>query len=204
MKKNIKLIIILFIKKSGSYRLRAFLFLLFIPFIVFTQLDSIRTSLRSDPVPGFKLESKYFLIDNNISKIRELKPYFEFNKVLRIGAGYCWLKKINGEALSFNAFTLFAEYLINFDQSWSAEVPIDIGFGKIKNYDSGVYAFFEPSFIIEYRGFKYINLGLGTGMRLSLHDRKVYNPGLTVQTLIVRLNLKFLELYNYFLQVKNT
>ena len=114
------------------------------------------------------------------------------------------LKKSKSRILRFNAFNFFAEYLINFNKYWSAEVPLDFGVGKIKTQNKGFYAFFEPSFIIEYRGFKQFNLGLGTGMRLTVHNRSIYESGLTVQTLIARVNFKFIEMYKYFKQLKNT
>ena len=69
---------------------------------------------------------------------------------------------------------------------------------KIKGWFSGI------SFIIEYKGFNFFNIGFGTGLRLSSHDKMVYEKSLTVQTLILRLNLKFVEIYKYILQVTDT
>ena len=190
--------------KSVFFRLRTFLFLLFIPLLFFSQNIDIISSLKTKPTIGFKFESKYFILDHNLSQLRELKPYLEFNDIFRVGVGYCWLKKRRGRLLSFTAFNFFAEYLIIFNKYWSAEVPLDFGLGTIKKKNNGFYAFFEPSFIIEYKGFKQFNIGLGTGMRLTVHDKSIYESGLTVQTLIARVNLKFVEIYKYFLQLKNT
>ena len=190
--------------KSVSFRLRTFLFLFFIPTLFFSQINNVIPSLKTTPTLGFKFETKYFILDDNISQLRELKPYLEYNNIIRLGIGYCWLKKSKSRILRFSAFNFFAEYLINFNKYWSAEVPLDFGIGKIKTQNKGFYAFFEPSFIIEYRGFKQFNLGLGTGMRLTVHNRSIYESGLTVQTLIARVNFKFLEMYKYFKQLKNT
>tara|TARA_Y100000385_G_scaffold31864_1_gene30017 strand:- start:1785 stop:2396 length:612 start_codon:yes stop_codon:yes gene_type:complete len=190
--------------ESVFLRLRTFLFLFLTPILFFAQINDIIPSLKSKPSLGFKFETKYFLLEDNVSQLRELKPYFEFNNVFRVGVGYCWLKKSKGRLLRFTAFNFFAEYLINFNKYWSAEVPLDFGLGTIKTQDKGFYAFFEPSFIIEYKGFKQFNLGFGTGLRLTAHDKSIYEYGLTVQTLIVRVNLKFVEIYKYFKQLKNT
>ena len=203
MKKNIRNYLDIKIE-SVSFRLRTFLFLFFTPILFCAQINDIIPSFKTTPTLGFKFETKYFILDDNISQLRELKPYLEFNNIVRLGIGYCWLKKSRGRLLRFNAFNFFAEYLINFNKFWSAEVPLDFGLGKIKTHNNGFYAFFEPSFIIEYRGFKQFNLGIGTGMRLTVHNRSIYENSLTVQTLIARVNFKFVEIYKYFKLLKNT
>ena len=192
--------------------MRTFLFILIFinlnltaqEFNFISSLDTIKRILSTPPRIGFKAENKYFSLNSNIANVRELKPYVEFNSVIRFGVGYCWLKRINGNNLRFNAITFFGEYLINLNDSWSAEVPIDFGFGKIRSNSNGYYQFFEPSFIIEYKGFNFFNIGFGTGLRLSYSDKKVYDRSLSVQTLIIRLNLKFVEIYKYILQVRDT
>ena len=190
--------------ESGLKKTRTFLFLLISPFLLTSQFNNLTTSLNSIPTLGFKFETKYFILEDDFSQIREFKPYLEFNKSLRFGVGYCRLKKSRGRILKFSALTFFSEYLLNFNRFWAAEIPFDFGLGRIKNNSVGFYSFFEPSFIIEYSGFRFFNLGFGTGLRLSLHDRNVYNNDLTVQTLILRFNLKFIEIFKYVRELKNT
>ena len=184
------------------------------------QIDSIRPSLKTKPIIGFKMETKNFISENKLFRLQELKPYFEYNNLIRFGLGYCWLNKdLSGsnksDLLKLNALTFFGAYLINFNNNWSAEIPIDFGFGRIKSItnsssnsialeNKGNYSFYEPSFILEYKGFKYFNIGLGTGFRLSINDNSVYQNNLTSQTLIFRFNLKFVEIYNYFLQLRDS
>lgn len=203
-KKNINFLPNRFIE-SVSFRLRTFLLLFLLPIIYISQVDTIISSLKTKPIFGFKIETKYFNLDKDFSQFREVKPYIEFNKVIRFGVGYCWLKKINGRPLRINSFTFFSEYLINLDQSWSAEIPIDVGIGKVidPNQGEGSYFHLEPSFIIEYKGFSCFNLGIGTGLRLSTHNKDIYKESLTFQTFIFRLNLKFVEIYKYFSQLKD-
>ncbi len=184
------------------------------------QIDSIRPSLKTKPIIGFKMETKNFISENKLFRLQELKPYFEYNNLIRFGLGYCWLNKdLSGsnksDLLKLNALTFFGAYLINFNNNWSAEIPIDFGFGRIKSItnsssnsialeNKGNYSFYEPSFILEYKGFKYFNIGLGTGFRLSINDNSIYQNNLTSQTLIFRFNLKFVEIYNYFLQLRDS
>ena len=192
--------------------MRTFLFLLILFNLNFSaqvsnfnsSLDSIKTILSSTPKLGFKAENKFFSLYSDITGVRELKPYIEYKETIRFGVGYCWLKRINGNNLRFNAITFFGEYLINLNDLWAAEIPVDFGFGKIRSNSNGYYQFFEPSFIIEYKGFNFFNIGFGTGLRLSSHNKMVYDKSLTVQTLILRLNLKFVEIYKYILQVTDT
>ena len=199
-------------KKSVFLKMRTFLFLLILFNLNYSaqlsnfesSLNSIKTILSSTPKLGFKAENKFFSLNSDISGVRELKPYIEYKETIRFGLGYCWLKRINGNNLRFNAITFFGEYLINLNDSWAAEIPVDFGFGKIRSNSNGYYQFFEPSFIIEYKGFNFFNIGFGTGLRLSSHNKMVYDKSLTVQTLILRLNLKFVEIYKHILQVTNT
>ena len=221
MKKSTKIHLKIFLSKSVTYSVRTFLFLLcLVSFSIKAQIDSIRPSLKTKPIIGFKMETKNFISENKLFRLQELKPYFEYNNLIRFGLGYCWLNKdLSGsnksDLLKLNALTFFGAYLINFNNNWSAEIPIDFGFGKIKSINTtptntifqenkGNYSFYEPSLIIEYKGFKYFNIGLGTGFRLSINDNSVYQNNLTSQTLIFRFNLKFVEIYNYFLQLPDS
>ena len=191
-----------------------------VSFSVKAQIDSIKPSLKTKPIIGLKMETKNFISENKLFRLQELKPYFEYNNLIRFGLGYCWLNKDlyvanKSDLLKLNALTFFGAYLINFNYNWSAEIPIDFGFGRIKSISTsssnsiilenkGNYSFYEPSFILEYKGFKYFNIGLGTGFRLSINDNSVYQTNLTSQTLIFRFNLKFVEIYNYFLQLRDS
>lgn len=221
MKKNINSQPSIFFLKSVTYSVRTFLFLIcLVSFSVKAQIDSIKPSLKTKPIIGFKMETKNFISENKLFRLQELKPYFEYNNLIRFGLGYCWLNKdLSGasksDLLKLNALTFFGAYLINFNYNWSAEIPIDFGFGRIKSIttsssnsifleNKGNYSFYEPSFILEYKGFKYFNIGLGTGFRLSINDNSVYQNNLTSQTLIFRFNLKFVEIYNYFLQLRDS
>ena len=166
-------------------------------------LDSI--SFRALPVIGFKMEIKNFFIDNQWSRIQELKPYIEYQNKLRIGVGYCWLKK--GHVLSdslqikISAINFFVSYRYYVSNKWLIDIPLDFGFGRIKKLHDrqtlkkGYYSFYEPNMIVEFRGFKYFNLGFGTGLRLTTSDKEVYSINLTRQTIIFRFGLKFNEIY---------
>ena len=217
MRKNIKLHK-LFNSKSVSLYVRTFLFLLSFSILsVNAQIDSIASSLRMKPKFGLKMENKNFLLDDQFSRIQEFKPYLEFGNRLRLGLGYCWLPDNhhylpNNDSMYINigAIGFFGAYLININDDWAAEIPVDFGWGTIKSkyletiQNKGHYSFYEPSFIVEYKGFKFFNLGLGTGFRYTTNNRLVYSKNLSIQTIILRFNLKFTEIYQHLLQQTNS
>ena len=214
MKKNIKSININ-IFKSPLYLYWAFLFSLFAINSSYSQLDSLKYKFDSKPTIGLKMETKNFVIHNYWSRIQEIKPYLEFEKNIRIGVGYAWLKKGHEFSsqndtltLKINAISLFGAYVFEYNKNWTIELPLDFGFGFVSSNDTennrGYYSFYEPSLIMEYHGFKYVNLGLGTGFRISGHKEEVYPNALTTQTFIFRFSLKFSEIYKQFMELNNS
>ena len=70
--------------------------------------------------------------------------------------------------------------------------------------EKGYYSFYEPSLILEYHGFKYVNLGLGTGFRVTGHQESIYPKNLTTQTFIFRFGVKFSEIYQQLKELTDT
>ncbi len=215
MRKNINLNIS---KRYPSPHLICWAFFLFILIIqnskAFSQFDSIRINLDSKPAIGLKMETKNFVIQNEWSRIQELKPYLEFGNSLRLGLGYAWLKRSHNFtkdddtlSLKINSITFFAAYIYNYNPDWTIEIPLDFGLGNIQTeptYERGYYSFYEPSLILEYHGFKYIHIGLGTGFRVTGHNKTIYPETLTSQTFIFRFSIKFSEIYKQLLEVTNS
>ena len=180
----------------------------------YSQLDSIRFHFNSKPTIGLKMETKNFVIQNSWTRIQELKPYLEYGKSLRLGLGYAWLKKghkfienTDTLYLKINALTFFAAYVYKYNKDWTIEIPLDFGIGNIKTgplLEKGYYSFYEPSLILEYHGFKYVNLGLGTGFRVTGHQESIYPQSLTTQTFIFRFGVKFSEIYQQLKELTNT
>ena len=201
-----------------SPQLTCWAFFLFITIILncksFSQFDSIRFHLKSKPTIGLKMETKNFVIQNSWTRIQEIKPYLEYGKSLRFGLGYAWLKKghkfienTDTLHLKINVFTFFAAYVYKYNKNWTVEIPVDFGIGNIKTspvIEKGYYSFYEPSLILEYHGFKYINLGLGTGFRVTGHQESIYPQNLTTQTFIFRFGVKFSEIYQQLKELTNT
>ena len=171
------------------------------------------------PVPlneiGIRLEIKNFFIDSDRFKIQEIKPYYKLNEKFKIGFGYCSLKDENfyfqdSSLLRINSSNFFGSYNWVISEIISAEATLDFGLGRIKSVnidnsiEKGSYSFFEPAFIINYIGFNFFNLGVGSGIRFTRNDKSIFSSNLTLPTIILRFSLKFTEIYNHFLHRSNT
>ena len=172
---------------------------------------------HSSEIPdiGIRLELKNFFLESNRFKIQEIKPYFKLSKNVKVGIGYCWLKNNNhyfkdSSLLSLSSSNFFVSKQWTLSKIFFAETTLDFGLGKIKstqiNNESykGIYSFLEPALILNYEGFNFFSLGLGSGIRITRSDRSVLSNSLTLPTLILRFSFKLSEIYNHFLIASNS
>ena len=164
---------------------------------------------------GLRLEIKNFFIEGHRFKIQEIKPFYKLNQKFKIGFGYCSLKDKNfyfqdSTLLRINSSNFFGSYKWGITDIISAEATLDFGIGRIKSVYTGgdivkgSYSFFEPAIIINYSGFNFFNLGLGSGFRFTRNDQSTFSSSLTLPTIILRFSLKFTEIYNHFIHRSNT
>ena len=167
------------------------------------------------PEIGIRLELKNFYLKSNRFKIQEIKPYFKVSENVKVGIGYCWLKNNNNyfedsSLLSFYSSNFFVSKQWTLSKIFFAETTLDFGLGKIKstqiNNESykGIYSFLEPAFILNYEGFNFFSLGLGSGIRITRSDRSVLSNSLTLPTVILRFSFKLSEIYNHFFIASNS
>ena len=164
---------------------------------------------------GIRLELKNFFLESNRFKIQEIKPYFKVSENIKVGIGYCWLKNNNNyfedsSLLSLSSSNFFISKQWTLSKIFFAETTLDFGLGKIKSTQinneiyKGIYSFLEPAFILNYEGFNFFSLGLGTGIRITRSDRSVLSNSLTLPTLILRFSFKLSEIYNHFFIASNS
>ena len=167
------------------------------------------------PELGIRLEIKNFRLEKNRFKIQEIKPYFKISKNVKVGIGYCWLKNNNhyfedSSLISISSSNFFASKQWTLSKIFFAETTLDFGLGKIKstqiNNESykGIYSFLEPALILNYEGFNFFSLGLGSGIRITRSDRSVLSNSLTLPTVILRFSFKLSEIYNHFFITSNS
>ena len=192
-----------------------FIITILINSILFSQEGKIIANSRPFNEIGIRLEIKNFFIDGHRFKIQEIKPYYKLNEKFKIGFGYCSLKDENfyfqdSTLLRINSSNFFGSYNWMISEIMSAEATLDFGIGRIKSVniddsiDKGSYSFFEPAIIINYSGFNFFNLGIGSGIRFTRNDKSIFSRNLTLPTIILRFSLKFTEIYNHFLHRSNT
>ena len=167
------------------------------------------------PEMGVRLESKNFYLESNRFKIQEIKPYFKLMSNIKVGIGYCWLKNNNhyfedSSLLSISSSNFFVSKQWIISKIIFAEATLDFGLGKIKSTQTnnksykGTYSFLEPAVILNYEGFNFFSLGLGSGIRITRSDRSVLSNSLTLPTVILRFSFKLSEIYNHFFIASNS
>lgn len=197
--------------------MRTFLFLIIfsIPLYFFSQNNDSDFKSLVIPEIGVRFELKNFFLESNRFKIQEIKPYFNITDNIKIGVGYCWLKNNNNyfqdsSLISISSSNFFVSKQWDISKIFFAEATLDFGVGKIKstqitnkNY-KGIYSFFEPALILNYQGFNFFSLGLGSGIRFTKSDRSVLSNSLTLPTIILRFSFKLSEIYNHFFIASNS
>ncbi len=210
MKKNIKGLTNIFIK-SVHLNVRTFfliLFFLYNTFLTAQLVDTIQFSLTKKPELLLKLDVKNFFINNQINQFKELKVGLDFNNLIRVGVGYSWVKSkripflnLDSSELVINSGILFAEYVFYAQNNWSAEIPVEFGVGRIAHVKNnlplrkGLYVYYEPALIIEFSGFKYITLGLGTGFRFTSKNNTLFTEKLSKPVYVFRLKFRFKQIF---------
>ncbi len=172
-------------------------------------VDTIKYSLKQEPQLMVKIDVKNFFIYNQVTQFKELKMGFNFNNLIRVGTGYSWLKSKRNPLLTqdsselvINSGMLFAEYIFYAQNNWSAEIPVEFGVGRIAHVKNniplrkGLYVYYEPALIIDFSGFKYISLGLGTGFRFTSKNNILFPEKLSKPIYIFRIKFKLKQIYN--------
>jgi hypothetical protein len=181
----------------------------------FSQNNEEKVLSGEIPEIGIRLELKNFFLESNRFKIQEIKPYFKLSEKVKVGIGYCWLKNNNNyfedsSLLSFSSSNFFVSKQWTLSKIFFAEITLDFGLGKIKSTQinnesyNGIYSFLEPALILNYEGFNFFSLGLGTGIRITRSDRSVLSNSLTLPTVILRFSFKLSEIYNHFFIASNS
>lgn len=197
--------------KSVHLHVRTFFLLLFIicsSSFSAQLVDTIKYSLNQRPNVFLKLDVKNFFINNQINQFKELKIGVDFNDLVRFGAGYSWLKSkrnpylnLDSSELNINSLILFSEYIFYAQNNWSAEIPVELGIGRISHIKNnsplikGLYVYYEPALIIEFSGFEYISLGFGTGFRFTSKNNLLFTEKLSKPVYVFRLKFRFKQIY---------
>ena len=192
--------------------MRIFFLLLVFSLNAYSQKEKIDKILLLDTY-GLRLEVKNFFIKNHRFKIHEIKPYYKLNNKINLGIGFCFLNDkppfLNNHSISVNAMNFFGSYNWTLSKLISGETTLDFGLGRVKSFSfnqtkKGSYSFFEPAIILNYNGFNFFSLGLGSGFRFTNKDNAIITDNWSLPTIILRFSLKFSEIHNHFFHPTNT
>lgn len=193
-------------------------FIILISFFIFSSqghaqlFDSIRTSFDYKPKFLLKFDTRNSFISNQYAKIHGIKVGLSFNKTTNIGIGYHWMPKrpleptllnSNKIDLKFGYAVAFFEYNFYKSKHWSAEIPVQIGFGKAQYDDldlamtTGVswIIIYEPAMTIEYKFLKYFGIGGGVGFRLAIKSNQQIIESFTAPEYILRFKIYSGDIY---------
>ncbi len=179
--------------------------------------ESMRTSFGKSPRPEFKFYSRNSFVTSSFVRMFGLKAGLRFNKTISFGIGYNLLNSHyevalpelsgmdpNKGVLEFNYGSIYTEYTFHSTKRWEFNIPVQFGAGpsryKLKGTEQrvkeGWNVLYEPAIIANFRLFRYMSIGAGTGYRLMIWKNAEISERLTAPQYIVRLKIHFDDIYN--------
>lgn len=207
-----------------------FQIIFFICFLGSTQIaeaqlfDTIKSDMKNKPVFHYKLDSRSAFIGNRNANVWGIKVGIGYNKRIRFGIGYNYLKsrlpaKVNlvslqtGEPiktrLRLRYMSLYTEYVYFKKNKWELSVPVQLGIGSTKyvafndaeiNYQSKghLIVLYEPCLSVNYRIVPFIAVGTEMGLRLALVKNNSVKEQITAPIYVFKVLIYWADMINYF------
>lgn len=214
-------------KLANKYSKKHLLLILLVvqSFIGKAQLfDSIRFDLKKKPTFHYKLDSRSAFIGNRNANVWGIKVGIGYNKRVRFGLGYNYLKsrlpaKVNLRSpvtnepiktrLRMRYVSLYTEYVYYRKHRWELSVPVQLGIGSTKyvsfsnaneNIQSRGYLviLYEPCLSVNYRILPYLALGTEMGLRLAIYKNKEIKEQLTAPIYVFKVLFYWSDMINHF------
>jgi hypothetical protein len=186
--------------------------------------DSIRADLKKKPAFHYKFDSRSAFIGNRNANVWGIKFGIGFNKRIRFGLGYNYLKsrlpaKVNlispqaGEPiktrLRMRYVSLYFEYVYYRKNKWELSVPVQLGLGSTKyvaftnpnnNYQSAGHfvVLYEPCLSVNYRVLPFLAIGTEMGLRLALYKNNQIKEQLTAPIYVFKVLIYWSDMINHF------
>jgi hypothetical protein len=171
-------------------------------------IDSISKNIKAKPVFFIKLDTRGSFVSNRHVVINGIKGGLSFDKKLKVGLGYNWLKSnyqpfyngINVNLISHN-ISAFIDYIFLKKGPFEYTANIQLGFGNVMYkhnqipLENSAALFYEQSISAEYRFLKYFGIGFGLGYRFAVYNKRYINEKLSAPVYIARLKLYFGDIY---------
>lgn len=186
--------------------------------------DTIRADLKTKPVFHYKLDSRSAFIGNRNANVWGIKIGIGYNKRIRFGIGYNYLKsrlpaKINlispltgvqiQTRLRMRYLSFYTEYVYYKKNKWELSVPVQLGIGSTKyvafvdpesyfQSASHLLILYEPCLSVNYRIVPFVALGTEMGLRLAIVKSNKINEQLTAPIYVFKVLIYWADMINYF------
>lgn len=186
--------------------------------------DSIKSDLKKKPIFHYKFDSRSAFIGNRSANVWGIKVGIGFNRRVRFGIGYNYLKSRlpartsivssqTGEMLQsrlrMRYVSIYAEYVYYRKNKWELSVPVQIGIGNtayVPFNDSQVnfrlvtypILLYEPCLSVNYRIVPFVALGTEMGLRIALVKSRQINEQITAPIYVFKAIIYWADMINYF------
>lgn len=187
-------------------------------------MDSVRRDLQHKPVFHYKLDSRSAFIGNRNANIWGIKVGIGFNRNIKFGIGYNYLKSrlpakenvvvpytgtLMKARLRLRYLSFYTEYIYYRKNKWELSVPVQIGLGKTNyvsflnpesNYQTPKHFIFlyEPCLSVNYRIIPFVAVGTEMGLRLALFKNRQIKEQITAPIYVFRVSIYWSDMINYF------
>ncbi|HBX50160.1 MAG: hypothetical protein A2275_11700 [Bacteroidetes bacterium RIFOXYA12_FULL_35_11] len=206
-----------------------FTFIAFCPLFGKSQfLDSLKSFVSHKPRVAFRFDSKTTFISNSGVSIWGLNLGLDFNKKLKSGIGFYFLRSrlhknqlISREFLSDTTVNsrlfvyyggIFAEYVFFQNKKWEMSFPLQVGFGnswyrydvsgRLYDRDKHFIALYEANISAQYKILWWLGVGAGIGYRLMIVNNKAIEENFNAPIYTIKTKFFFGDIYRKYFPKK--
>ena len=184
-------------------------------------LDTIKSITHKKPSIDARLETRQSFIKNGLVKVTGVRLGLIFQKKLKVGVGYSWLKSDVSENLyilnssgkndtvknflKFGYVAYYADFVFHKTKHWQLSVPLQLGTGLAwfkYNYKDETFKskkhfllLYEPGISVQYKLTQWVGLGADIGYRFTLKNTQYVGDKLNSPTYAFKIMLWFDQLF---------
>ncbi len=184
-------------------------------------LDTIKSVTSKKPSIGIRLESRYSFLRNGLVKVEGVRLGVVFQKKLKVGVGYSWLKsdvsddleitnylgnkEIVKNYLEFGYIAYYADFVFHKTKRWQLSVPLQLGTGlawfqysdnNIKTRSKKHFLLlYEPGISVQFKLTQWFGFGTDIGYRFTMKNTQRIGDKLNSPTYAFKLLLWFDQLF---------